>query len=316
MDALLILYILNLLLNTAIILLDILVMFTAIRTGEVRRQLVIQIIFLAMAMDIPVYLITMFHDVPSFILKRDILPYEVVKDVAVLFLCGQWFSQLFVLLALSFIHFVAVFAPSRFRGITPKNITTINIMIVAVGLLFTVPMYTPYCGYAFFTDGYIWYFDMSKPYTYVYWTINIVLQVLCVIAIACVDGLILWKICNLRSAFSMTKTMTVSFTNLGTNKRLRVSREMRLAINFLFLSVGFLVMTICYNLLHGNGFWYDIAMKLASNLNLSKWAIYCLGNSTIRKRVVRLFFRCDRVEPMSTNSVATKTEPLQMTTPS
>lgn len=162
MDALLILYILNLLLNTAIILLDILVMFTAIRTGEVRRQLVIQIIFLAMAMDIPVYLITMFHDVPSFILKRDILPCkyqqkkpdrtydvtnnlhfariisdEVVKDVAVLFLCGQWFSQLFVLLALSFIHFVAVFAPSRFRGITPKNITTINIMIVAVGLLFT-----------------------------------------------------------------------------------------------------------------------------------------------------------------------------------
>lgn len=52
-------------------------------------------------------------------------------------LCVQWFSQLFVLLALSFLHLVAVFAPARFRDIKPRDITTINISILLVALLLT-----------------------------------------------------------------------------------------------------------------------------------------------------------------------------------
>ncbi|RCN48033.1 hypothetical protein ANCCAN_05859 [Ancylostoma caninum] len=74
-----------------------------------------------------------------------------------------------------------------------------------------------------------------------------------------------------------------------TTKKYRLGREARLALNFLMLSVCFLVMTICYNVVGGYGMWQDLAMKLSSNLNLSKWAVYALGNPVIRYKILRQF---------------------------
>lgn len=66
-----VLYVLNVLLNTLIITLDIVIIWAAIVSGELRRNLILHIIITAMAMDILVYMNTVIHDVPSFVMNTD-----------------------------------------------------------------------------------------------------------------------------------------------------------------------------------------------------------------------------------------------------
>ncbi|CAJ0588273.1 unnamed protein product [Cylicocyclus nassatus] len=61
------------------------------------------------------------------------------------------------------------------------------------------PLYTKYCGYIYIIDGNYWYYDYSKPYTYIYWYLNIALQAICVTIVVSSDSLIVWKIISLRS---------------------------------------------------------------------------------------------------------------------
>lgn len=74
MVAVVVLYVVNQILYTTIILLDILVMVVAVRTGEILRQPVLQTIIFAMATDIPVFVNNIIHDVPCYIAKTDIVP--------------------------------------------------------------------------------------------------------------------------------------------------------------------------------------------------------------------------------------------------
>ncbi|KAK6017636.1 hypothetical protein OSTOST_16839 [Ostertagia ostertagi] len=65
-------FMIDLVVSTLIIATDLLVIFTAIRSGEIRRQLVLYTIFLAMGMDILAHLNDTIHDFPSYILNEDI----------------------------------------------------------------------------------------------------------------------------------------------------------------------------------------------------------------------------------------------------
>ncbi|KAK6014890.1 hypothetical protein OSTOST_19717 [Ostertagia ostertagi] len=91
-----------------------------------------------MAMDVAVYIINIVHDVPSFALDTDVFKAPELTYVAVLILCCQWFGQLFVLLVLSVLHFIAVFSPANFRTLLPIHMQMINIAIVIIGVLFAV----------------------------------------------------------------------------------------------------------------------------------------------------------------------------------
>ncbi|KHJ85147.1 hypothetical protein OESDEN_15131 [Oesophagostomum dentatum] len=151
----------------------------------------------------------------------------------------------------------------------------------------SVPLFSPYCGYAYFLDGHYWYFDFRKPYTYLYTKINITLQVFCVSTMIIIDVLIVYKVCKLQKAQSW-KPSVASINEGRTSyfkKKPGISRETRIALNFVVLTMCFLAMTLCFNLVAGGGVWQDALIKLSANLNLAKWAIYLLGNTAVRQRV-------------------------------
>ncbi|VDO45669.1 unnamed protein product [Haemonchus placei] len=162
------LYMTNFSLNTIVVVMDAAIMFVAFQTGEIRRQLVLWMIFLCMSTDITVYLNTVIHDVPSFVMNTDIFKTPEPAYVSVLIILCQWFSQLFALLVLSVLHFIAVFSPAKFRSILPWHMWITNLFIVAIGVLLAVPMFTPYCGYTYVTENHVWMHDTSKPYTYIW----------------------------------------------------------------------------------------------------------------------------------------------------
>ncbi|KAK5973223.1 hypothetical protein GCK32_002045 [Trichostrongylus colubriformis] len=226
--------------------------------------------------------------------------------VSIIIRCCQWFGQLFVLLVLSFIHFYAVFFPTHFRAITTRNISAVNVSILVTGLLLTIPLLTPYCGYAYYVNGHYWTFDMSKPYTYIYCIFNIVLQIASVAVVALVDLIIIWKIHRLRSSLTASNRNAFSSTvPLRPRIEGRVSRETRFALSFLFLSACFLGQTLFFNLPLGMNFVVTFFKKVTSKINLAKWAFYAFGSAAIRSGLFRLFkFRRVR-ETTAVTSVAT-----------
>ncbi|KAK5975158.1 hypothetical protein GCK32_017167 [Trichostrongylus colubriformis] len=120
---------------------------------------------------------------------------------------------------------------------------------------------------------------MSKPYTYIYWTFNIVLQIASVVVVALVDLIIIWKIFHLRSSLKPSgRTAFGSTAALRPRNEGRISREMRFALSFLFLSACFLGQTLFFNLPLGKSFVEDFFTKVTSKLNLAKWAFYAFGN--------------------------------------
>nr|CDJ81609.1 unnamed protein product [Haemonchus contortus] len=157
-----------------------------------------------MSTDITLYLNTVIHDVPSFVMNTDIFKTPEPAYISVLILLCQWFSQLFALLVLSVIHFIAVFSPAKFRSILPKHMWITNLLIIVIAILLIVPMFTPYCGYTYVTESHVWMHDTRKPYTYIWRACNFVLQGVCVILVACVDAMIIWKISTLRTVGTKT----------------------------------------------------------------------------------------------------------------
>ncbi|VDO24264.1 unnamed protein product [Haemonchus placei] len=203
------LYVTNIAVNTVVIVVDIAVIFLAIKTKEIAQHLILWTIFLCMGTDIAVYLNTIFHDVPSFFMDADLFKTPEQAYISMLFLHLQWFSQLFTLLVLSALHFIAAFFPVKFRAILPQHMRMINLLIVFIGILLTVPTYTPYCGFSYIVEGHYWFFDLNKPYSHLYWSCNIILQAICAIVVVCADIAIIWKIRMLRIA--VTKKHTSSF---------------------------------------------------------------------------------------------------------
>ncbi|XGW05560.1 hypothetical protein V3C99_016151 [Haemonchus contortus] len=308
MDIDVVLYVANVAFNTVIIAMDVAIIFVAIKTREIKKQLFLWTIFLCMSMDIAVYLNTVIHDVPSFAMDTDIFETREEAYISVLLLHLQWFSQLFALLVLAALHFMAVFTPTKFRTVLPRHMQMTNIFIVLIGILLTVPMFTPYCGFTYLVHSHYWYLDLSKPYSYLYQNLNLALQTMCAVVVACADAVIIWKIRTLRIVAANKHKITVPPTAAAMLETIirkeRINREVRVAINFLFLSVCFLVMTIVYNFPFRKGTWYDFLFKLTSNFNLSKWAIYTLENVKIRQGVLNLC-RCRPIEPLRPSSAVT-----------
>ncbi|KAK6052718.1 hypothetical protein COOONC_09777 [Cooperia oncophora] len=164
-------------LNTAVIIIDVLVIYCAFKTGETQRHFVLQTIFLAMVMDIAAYLTLLGHDLPSFIMSTDVSPHPFVTYLMVVIMFVEWFTQLFVLLILSVIHALAVFTPFQFRTFSSGKMRIVNAVMMVVALSLTVPLFTPYCGYYYYTEGHFWAWDSEKPYHYIYSICNLVLQV-------------------------------------------------------------------------------------------------------------------------------------------
>ncbi|VDO87264.1 unnamed protein product [Haemonchus placei] len=170
-----------------------------------------------------------------------------------MFILCQWFSQLFALLILSALHFIAVFSPAKFRLILPRHMWITNFFIIVIGILLTAPTFTPYCGYAYMTESHVWADDKSKPYTYIWRRCNLSLQAVCVIVLACVDAVIIWKIRTLRIVGTKRNDIVPSSRitvplETRSNREKRINREKRLALNFVFLSACFLFQSTVYNL--------------------------------------------------------------------
>ncbi|VDO24268.1 unnamed protein product [Haemonchus placei] len=298
------LYVANTALNTVIIVIDVAVIFMAIKTKEIAEKLILWTIFLCMSLDIVVYCNTIIHDVPSFFMDKDLFKTPQQAYLSTLFIVVQWYCQLFALLVLSVLHFIAAFFPANFRAISSRHMHMINLFVVLISILLSVPMYTSCCGYSYVVQSHNWFFDMSKPYSHIWWIWNLTI---CALVVAGVDIAIIWKIRVLRIAVRkehMVSSLPTADTVMGTraHSEKRINREKSLAVNFLFLSACFLIMTIAYNLPFRQETWYDFLIKLTSNLNLSKWAIYTLENAKIRQGLLHLC-GCRQVEPLTTLSV-------------
>ncbi|KAK5980279.1 hypothetical protein GCK32_011408 [Trichostrongylus colubriformis] len=155
---------------------DALIIYCACTTGEIRRHFVLQTVFLAMVMDIAAYLNVLIFDFPSLILDIDVTVGAPMEYLLVSIAFGQWFTQLFVLFVLSVIHAVAVFSPARFMAFTPDTMRMVNIMIVVIDIILIAPIFTPYCGYYYSTQGHFWRVDRERPYSYIYLNCNSILQ--------------------------------------------------------------------------------------------------------------------------------------------
>ncbi|CAJ0588275.1 unnamed protein product [Cylicocyclus nassatus] len=303
------LYILNIILNAAIVLLDILLIYIILSGKDLRKNPVIMLVFMAMLLDVCVFLNTIAHDVPSYILQKDITT-TLTTEAATVLLSVQWFFQLFLLPVLSVIHLLAVFAPLNFRRISRKDTLVCIIVILLISASMTAPLFTSCCGYAYFIPGHYWHFDFAKPYTYIYNDVNIVLQVTCVGIMLVIDILIVYKVYKLQSAHSQVvnaSIATIGHSTTTRKKSLKLSPETRLALSFVALTVCFLTSTLCFNLIKTNGFWQDAAMKVSANLNLIKWALYSLGNSGVRNRLWCVF-RAWKPSGSTQHSLFTKTQ--------
>ncbi|EYB92285.1 hypothetical protein Y032_0195g1461 [Ancylostoma ceylanicum] len=221
------LYLLDVMLNTLIILLDIFIIFVILNAPELRHNPVIMLTVFAMSLDILVYVNVIAHDVPSYFLNKDV----------------------------------------------------------------TTPLFSSCCGYTYLTKGHYWYFDFAKPYTYLYSRINIILQVVCLSVVIPADVLIIYKLYKLQRSEVWVKMSTTSANEKQESvvkKALRMNREAHLALNFFIMTLCFLLQTLCFNVVGGNGVWKDLVMKIASKVNLSKWAIYLLRNNTVRQKLLEI----------------------------
>ncbi|CAJ0588295.1 unnamed protein product [Cylicocyclus nassatus] len=219
---------------------------------------------------------------------------SVFTYVSVLVIAVQWFTQLFSLLFLSTVYFFAVFSSKGFRTISLRNVKIANCSIISLGLLLSVPFLTKYCGYKYYLQGHYWYFDFEKPYTYIYAKVNVALQGICVATVIAADTAIMWKVIQIRSHVTIRNPLSI--VSGGQSMRLTYGREARLALNFVMLSACFLIMTVSYNVILGDGMWRDIITKFTLLLNLAKLAIYALETPAIRYEIINLFGCCKRIE--------------------
>ncbi|EYB92283.1 hypothetical protein Y032_0195g1459, partial [Ancylostoma ceylanicum] len=72
------------------------------------------------------------------------------------------------------------------------------------------PLFSSCCGYTYLTNGHYWYFDFTKPYTYLYSRINIILQVVCLSVVIPADVLIIYKLYKLQRSEVWVKMSTTS----------------------------------------------------------------------------------------------------------
>ncbi|XGW11378.1 hypothetical protein V3C99_012688 [Haemonchus contortus] len=70
------LYVANIAVNTVIIVVDIAVIFVAIKSKEIAEKLILWTVFLCMSFDIAMYLNTIVHDVPSYFMDEDLFKSE------------------------------------------------------------------------------------------------------------------------------------------------------------------------------------------------------------------------------------------------
>ncbi|KAK5984041.1 hypothetical protein GCK32_017338 [Trichostrongylus colubriformis] len=123
--------------NTVVVFVDVLIIYYAYTTSEIRRHFVLQLVFLPMLMDMAAYLVVVIHDLPSLHLDVNLFSGTSVNNFFVLIIPMQYFTQLFVLLAISVIHAVAVFYPAKFRAFSSKDVRMINVIIVVVAVIGT-----------------------------------------------------------------------------------------------------------------------------------------------------------------------------------
>ncbi|CAJ0591406.1 unnamed protein product [Cylicocyclus nassatus] len=64
------------------------------------------------------------------------------------------------------------------------------------------------------------------------------------------------------------------------------------------LSACFLLKTVVFNIDMGYGAWQQLIVKLTSNINYSKWALYALGNPVISHAILHF----NNVTPVRTVS--------------
>ncbi|CAJ0602777.1 unnamed protein product [Cylicocyclus nassatus] len=248
-----------------------------------------------MVMDIAIYIIAIVHDVPSYALEKD---FSRTTQVFVLILCLQWFAHLLFLPLLSVIHLIAIFSPARFRKASYRHFTNANIAVVIISLLITAPLYSKYCGYTYLISDHYWYFDYSLPYTYLYQRLNQLLQIIFGLFVFTADIVIIWKIFRLR-----LRTLRAHFNKRVSEREWKFGKETRFAANFLLLSTCFLVMTICYNVDFGYGFWQSLLFKICTLLNFAKWPMYVLGNASVSNAIRGILCCNSQLAPLTSSTV-------------
>ncbi|KAK5970662.1 hypothetical protein GCK32_003941 [Trichostrongylus colubriformis] len=129
-----------------------------------------------MLMDMAAYLVVVIHDLPSLHLNVNLFSGTYVNNFFVLIMFVQFYTQLFVLLVLSIIHAVAVFYPAKFRAFSSKNVQMIDVIIVVVAVVGSVPIFTVYCDFIYSVNDLTWTLDIKKPCTKIYHGYGLLLQ--------------------------------------------------------------------------------------------------------------------------------------------
>ncbi|VDN25338.1 unnamed protein product [Cylicostephanus goldi] len=98
-----------------------------------------------MVVDMFLYLNIMLHDLPSFIMDRDIS--KETQFLSVIVNCTEWFVQLLMLPLLSIMHFVAIYWPTIFRGISFRQFAFCNAGTVLIAMSCTSKLPHMICNY-------------------------------------------------------------------------------------------------------------------------------------------------------------------------
>ncbi|KAK0411330.1 hypothetical protein QR680_005604 [Steinernema hermaphroditum] len=151
---------------------------------------------------------------------------------------------------------MAIYLPFRFRRLRQEHAFLVLGAIILVGFGLTAPLFFPCCGYKFYLETFSWAFDLSKPYTFVYITLNVVLQSICFGTMVILDVLIVVKVSKDRgrlyqnagfSGNTLFRTSNTSASGVQIAARPGISMETRLSVSFLFLSLCFFGSNIIFN---------------------------------------------------------------------
>ncbi|GMS96944.1 hypothetical protein PENTCL1PPCAC_19119, partial [Pristionchus entomophagus] len=222
----------------------------------------------------------------------------------------RWFSQLLALPILSGLHFLGLYAPVQFRQMRLVHGYIIVAVFMILAAALTAPLLTDCCGLMYYVDGAYWAFDWKKPGTVLCSKLNIYL---CVAAMLVCDVFILYKVYRVRTKATTTTSRSSLYYSITTLRELnfdervlkslyiqgsraplrqprRASIERRLMISFLVLSASFIIPTVAFNMrpLYDKWAIANFIGAVCGVIDFSKWPVYALGTTSIRREFVRI----------------------------
>ncbi|CAI4232883.1 unnamed protein product [Auanema sp. JU1783] len=274
--------------NVAIACLNFLTICHILYSLKSARSILLVFVLCCVLTEFVQFLVVIPHDIITYFNPKAFYPEDSVQYIlSVVIQSIAWFAQLVFLPVFSILHFVAIYYPILFRKLSSGIFTAIIGSCYLITIILTIPLFTSCCGYKYYPDDRTWFFDFTKPYTFVYRTINNVLQITSLVIMILCDVVIILKLIKIkrfRKSRITVATLSETVNTFPSNKpkpakrpckNTSYSQEANLALRFLILSGCFLLGTASYNFFSREGFMNYIAI-ITRNINKAKWIFYWL----------------------------------------